>query len=163
MAEDFDFGGPYALIVAGESLHWMEWEQVLPRCRTALRPASFLAIVGGREFLDVPWVAELRELIPRYSTNRDYRARDLISELTTRGLFEEVGRRRTTAVPFRQTVADYVESIHTRNGFSRERMDPVAAAEFDLAVRAMVAPYAVADVYGGLVLSEVVWGKPLVA
>jgi SAM-dependent methyltransferase len=159
-AEAFDFAGPYALVVAGESLHWMEWHQLLPRCRDALRPGSFLAIVGGREFVDVPWGAALGQIIPRYSTNRLYRARDLIAELTSRGLFQEVGRRRTAIVPFQQTVSDYVESIHTRNGFSRERMDTAAAAEFDEAVRRLVGPYAADQVYSGYVQSDVVWGKP---
>src|SRR5215471_15938282 len=29
--EDMEFKPPYALITAGESLHWMEWGMVLPR------------------------------------------------------------------------------------------------------------------------------------
>jgi trans-aconitate methyltransferase len=161
-AEDFELVGPYTLIVAAESLHWMEWDQVLPRCRKALQPGSFLAIVDGREFVDTPWRVELGQVIPRYSTNRLYRARDLVAELTSRGLFQEVGRRKTSRVPYHQTVSDYVESIHTRNGFSRDRMDRAAAAEFDEVVRALVRPYAPAGVYHGFIQSEVVWGQPLV-
>src|SRR3712207_7136062 len=42
------------------------------------------------------------------------------------------------SVPFRQPIADYVESIHSRNGFSRERMTREAAAAFDAAVHDLV-------------------------
>jgi SAM-dependent methyltransferase len=161
-AEDFEYAGPYGLIVAGESLHWMEWDRVLPECRSALRPGSFLAILNGREFIDEPWKADLRQLIPRYSTNRLYRSFDLITELERRGLFRERGRRKTSMVPYHQTVSDYVESIHTRNGFSRQRMNPAAAEEFDGAVRRLVSPYVADDVYHGFLQSEVIWGEPLV-
>jgi SAM-dependent methyltransferase len=160
-AEEFELVGPYDLVVAGESLQWMDWYHVLPGCQEALCPGSFLAVVSGREFVDVPWGAELRQIIPKYSTNRLYRARDLIVELTSRGLFEEVGRKETSLVPYAQTIPDYVESIHTMNGFSRQRMDPAAAAEFDDAVRRLASPHARDGVYHGFVRSRVVWGKPM--
>ena len=35
---------PYALVTAGESLHWMAWEVVLPRFAAALVPGGLLAI-----------------------------------------------------------------------------------------------------------------------
>ena len=30
-AEDFGYAGPYSLIAAAESLHWMDWSLVMPR------------------------------------------------------------------------------------------------------------------------------------
>ncbi|HTK07597.1 MAG TPA: class I SAM-dependent methyltransferase [Ktedonobacteraceae bacterium] len=36
---------PYALITAGESLHWMDWDIVLPLLRSMLTPQGYLAIV----------------------------------------------------------------------------------------------------------------------
>lgn len=69
----------------------------------------------------------------------------------------------TRPVPFEQTVDDYVESLHTRNGFSRERMTAECAAEFDEAVRALVLPHSTNGVVEEDTLATVVWGLPSAA
>lgn len=151
---------PYTLITAGESLHWMEWAIVLPRFRAALDPAGFLAIVE-RATPDLPWWGAVLRLIQRHTTNREYQPYDLVAELTTRGLFRKAGRRQTAPQPFRQSVDAYIESIHSRNGFSRARMTRAAADEFDAAVRAVVAPFAQDDELHMQVVGTVIWGTPL--
>ena len=50
-AEDAPIAPPYGLVVAGESLHWMAWDVVLPRVREALAPGGMLAIVGRGEWI----------------------------------------------------------------------------------------------------------------
>ena len=52
-------------------------------------------------------------------------------ELQERDLFERVGSRETEAIEVRQTLDDFVESYHSRNGLSRDRLTPEAAAAFD--------------------------------
>lgn len=42
--ETADLRPPYSLIVTGDSLHWMDWEIVLPRFAAVLGPGRFLAI-----------------------------------------------------------------------------------------------------------------------
>lgn len=151
---------PYALVTAGESLHWMEWAVALPRLRDALAPGGFLALVG-RDTPGLPWAADLLALIRRYTTNREYQPYDLIAELELRGLFRKVGEHRTAPVPFRQTVAGYIESIHSRNGFSRDRMTDGAAVAFDAAVGDLLVPFC--DDEGMLamtVVGQIVWGRP---
>lgn len=37
---------PYALVVAGDSLHWMDWPVIVPRIRDVLSPNGSLGIVG---------------------------------------------------------------------------------------------------------------------
>jgi ubiquinone/menaquinone biosynthesis C-methylase UbiE len=44
-AEDVALNGPYALITAGKSLHWMDWDVVLPRFARVLTARGVLAIV----------------------------------------------------------------------------------------------------------------------
>ena len=73
-AEDFPFGGPYSLIAAAESLHWMEWSVVLPRVWASLAEGGFLAIVGRRRRFPKDLGAALDALIPRFSTNQEYRS-----------------------------------------------------------------------------------------
>jgi len=159
-AERFEFRGPYSLVLAAESLHWMDWGTVLARIAAALEPRGFLVLADGRALVNMPWASELEKLIPKYSTNRDYRPYDLVAELTRRGAFREVGRSTTRCVPFDQPLVDYIESFHTRNGFSRERMIRERAAEFDQAVRTLVLPYCPSGVIHGETCAVLIWGSP---
>jgi SAM-dependent methyltransferase len=159
-AENFAFRGPYSLVVASESLHWMDWAVVLPKIAAALRPGAFLTLAEGRSLSDVPWSADLAPLIARYSTNRDFRPYDLVTELTRRGLFREIGRHRTSPSSFAQSIDDYVESFHTRNGFSRERMTAKAASEFDELLRRAVLRHCADETVRGETRANLVWGIP---
>jgi SAM-dependent methyltransferase len=158
-AEDAPLDPPYALVTAGQSLHWMDWAVVLPRLRDALTPRGVLAIVGQREG-PYPWDAEVLKVIQRSSTNTRYRPYDLIAELETRRLFEVVGRTLTEPVAYTRTVSEYVESFHARNGLSRDRLDPAVAAAFDREVTALVAPHADGGVLRLNVAGNIVWGRP---
>jgi hypothetical protein len=137
----------------------MDWPVALPRLRDALVPGGYLAIVG-RGAPPPPWAGELQRLIDRYSTNRDYQPYDLVEELEARGLFRKAGEHHTAPVPFRQSLDDYVESIHSRNGFSRDRMTPRAAAEFDAAVKTLVSRACPGGTVEMQVASTIVWGWP---
>ncbi len=53
-AEDVELEPPYALVTAGESLHWMEWNVVLPRLARALTAHGMLAIAFVEE-QPAPW------------------------------------------------------------------------------------------------------------
>lgn len=159
-AEDGVYRAPYALVVAAESLHWMEWAVVLPRIGRALSPRGRLALVLGRGFTQEPWREGLDALIRAYSTNRDYAPYNLVDELTSRGLFTPDGGVRTAPVPFMQSVAAYVASFHARNGLSRERMG-ARAAEFDAQLTAVVHPYAHAAELSFQLVADIVWGHPV--
>lgn len=160
-AEDFKYDEQYGLIVAGVSLHWMDWYAVLPRMARSMSEDAFLAIVGGREEVNFPWQEELKVLYSRYSTNRDFEPYNFIDELTQRSLFEVVGRKQTAPVTHRQAVDDYIEKIHSRNGFSRERMTAESAAAFDSEVRAALAPHVNDGVVAFDVVTTITWGRPL--
>lgn len=163
-AEDVELQPPYALATAGDSLHWMDWDVVLPRLAGALSPNASLAILSVDGYLTFEDEA-LREgvvaLIRRYSTLREWRPDfDLIAELTTGGLFEERGRVETAPVPFRQSISDYVESFHARASLARRRMEPGEAAAFDAALTELLRTR-VGDTVELAVRGRVVWGRPL--
>jgi len=138
--EEAELAPPYGLVVAAESLHWTDWEVSLPRIAEILAPDALLAIIV-REHVPPPWHLELTAALNRYSTNRDYRAYDLVEELRARRLFRVKGDMSTLRTPRLQPVEDYIECFHSRSGFSRQRMPREDAAAFDAAVRAMVAPF----------------------
>ena len=160
-AEEFAYDARYSLIVAGASLHWMDWYKVIPRMAGALSDLGYLAIVGGRGIDTAPWVDGLNEIIPRYSTNKDFQPYDLLDELERRRLFSVVGRKRTAPQKYSMRIDQYVELFHARNGFSRQRMDPHSAIEFDAAVRELVDPHTPEGVLTFNVTTGITWGHPL--
>jgi SAM-dependent methyltransferase len=150
---------PYGLAVAGESLHWTNWDLTFPRIAAALAPGAVLALVGRGE-APKPWDTELRTLIARYSTNRDFAPYDLIEELESRGHFEVLGRARTDDVPFSQSREEFIDALHSRNGFSRTRMGVVSKV-FDAKFRDLLFGHGVQDSVSFGTWAEIVWGRPL--
>jgi SAM-dependent methyltransferase len=157
--EDAPLHPPYGLITAGECLHWMEWEVVLPRFRALLAPGGVLALIG-RGALPAPWGDAMPALLSRFSTNREFQPYDLVTELTTRGLFTVHGACVTLPEAVTQTVAGYVESFHSRNGFSRDRMTPENAAAFDAQLAELVRPWAMDGRLMHRHVAEITWGMP---
>ena len=157
--EDVELNPPYALVTAGESLHWMDWNVVLPRFHRMLTPGGYLAIIQ-KDSLPEPWFAGLREIIPQYTTNKDFYAFNMIEALERHGLFQKVGEKTTAPVPFVQSIDDYIESFHSRNGFSRERMTPAQADGFDQETREILLKSHSDGMLEMQVTSSVVWGIP---
>ena len=157
--EEAAFQPPYALITAGESLYWMAWEVVFPRFHRLLTPGGYLAIVArGTE--PQPWDADVRALSERYSTTQEEVPYDLTEELEQHHLFQSQGVLHTRPVPFVQSAEAYVQALHSRNGFSRERMGEQAARAFGEEVRKAIAPFLQKGRLHLSVVSTVVWGLP---
>jgi trans-aconitate methyltransferase len=70
-AEDVELEPPYALVTAGESLHWMEWGVVLPRFAHVVTPHGMLAIIYIVD-QPVPWHDGYRQLVQRFTNNPSY-------------------------------------------------------------------------------------------
>jgi ubiquinone/menaquinone biosynthesis C-methylase UbiE len=157
--EDVQLMPPYALMTAGESLHWMDWETLLPRLQPLLTPHAMLVILEI-EYGPVPWSEALRALIQRYSTIHDYQHVDLVAALDQRRLFSVVGKRRTEPVPFVQSLKAYIESFHGRASLSRARMPSEDAAAFDQALRHLVSAVNPDQVELPIVV-DIIWGKPV--
>ena len=157
--EEVSLFPPYALVTAGQSLHWMEWDIVLPRFRAMLTPRGYLAIVGS-EAMPTPWDGDEIRIIKRFSTNPNYQPIDLIEELERRGLFEQYGEEETTPVVFIQSLEDYIESFHARSSFSRGHMTKEAADGFDEELKQVVSRYCVDGKVELQIVGTVAWGRP---
>src|SRR5205823_12479112 len=110
-AEDVELEPPYALAVAGDSLHWMEWEIVLPKLARALAPGAPLAIVSAGA-QQPPWADALWEIIKRYSTMQDFEQYNLLDQLRRRHLFEPLGEDTVGREAFDRTVDEYIDALH---------------------------------------------------
>lgn len=158
--EDFAYDTRYSLIVAGASLHWMDWYDVLPRMAGALSDHGYLAIVGGHE-IDAPWVDDLKTILRTYSTSKDRGSFNVIDQLEHRNLYSVVGRRGTTPTKYQISLERYVDLLHARTGFSRQRMGQKSAEKFDATVRDLVSPYIRGDRLSLEMVTNITWGHPL--
>ncbi len=158
-AEEVETQPPYALITAGESLHWMDWGVVLPRFARLLTPSGMLAIVYIEDHLD-PWHEGYVQIVRRYSTNPTYVPFDWVAELEKHQLFQKLGERTTAPVSVKQTTQDFVAAQHARSALSLESMTAEQAARFDTEMRALLAPYAHDGLLTLTVVGGITWGKP---
>jgi SAM-dependent methyltransferase len=154
--------GPYALVVAAASLHWMDWERTLPRFAALLAPAGALALVEDMAQPN-PWDAAVGPILGRYSMNTDFAPYSILSvaaELERRRLFQLRGAHTTAPAAFRQSIGEWVESFHARNGFSRDRMSAETASACDAELRAAVGPFCPDGVVEQSIAARVLWGAP---
>jgi SAM-dependent methyltransferase len=158
-AESAPLDPPYGLMVAGQSLAWMEWSIVLPRWRSALSTRAFVAIVE-RTWDSAPWRPALTPVIARYSTNREYRPYDLLNELSTRNLYRVVGRQ---VLPGGVTadVERVIDALHSQNGLARCALGEARSRAFDDEVRGLLAPFVEDERIVIPAGAEVTWGNPV--
>ena len=156
-AETAPLTGPFDLALAAQSFHWFDWPRACARI-VDLVPTRRLALVEGRYEVESPWGDALRGLFAQYSTNRAFEPYDLVDELVSRGLFTTTDRARLGPERFTQSVDDYVQSMHSQNGFSLDRMTPESSRAFDAAVRALVMPHA-RPLLDLQIETRVTWGR----
>jgi SAM-dependent methyltransferase len=160
-AETAPLGGPYALVTAGASLHWMSWRPTLERLAAAATANAFLAIVE-HGYHDPPWRAGLNAVIARHSRSPGYDPDfSLPDALAAAGLFEVAGHASTRPEPFRQRTEDYIEQLHSTASLAREWMPPAEAAAFGREVRAVVAPFAADGELETRIVARLTWGRIL--
>ncbi len=157
---------PYCLITAGASMHWFDWDVVFPRFARLLT-ADGLFVAVGMKHERPDWMREeLGPALARFSMNKafaPYSAAGILAELAEQGLFRLMGSAQTDTIEWRQPIGEWVESIHARNGFSRDRMDPRAAAEADALFAEIATRHA--DSGDGMIThryaGRLLWGRPL--
>jgi SAM-dependent methyltransferase len=159
--EEVPLNPPYALITSGSSFHWMNWDMLLPHCRTMLTAHGNMAAVS-RHVLPPPWQGGLAEIRSQFATHHNERsARRVVEELVERGLFQILGQRETAPIPFNQSIDDFIEGLHSRSGLSRERMSAETAAEFDRQIRNLLLPLYGESMIPFQVVGKIIWGRPV--
>ena len=157
--EEAPLAPPYALITAGSSIHWTDWEVAFPRFRRMLTPHGFLALIYRRT-LPMPWDADLTTLRAQFSPRPDQRRPNAVAELEARGLFQWDGEQETAPVPFVQSIDDFIEGLHSRRQWARHRMGEQQAAAFDRQVKALLVQCHPDGLLPLQVSATVTWGRP---
>ncbi len=160
-AEDLDLeDASVGLAIAGASLHWMDPARLFPKLARALAPGARLAIVGGDEPADAPWIDAYRAAIQGWVArlggtwnDPDHRHRLTRHE----PWFAEQGRETFTA-RVRQPVATLIEGEHSRATWARSKMGGLAD-RFDADLRALLDPWALDGAVEFDVTTKVIWGR----
>jgi SAM-dependent methyltransferase len=155
--EEVPLAPPYALITAGSSIHWLEWEKAFPLFRRILTPAGSLALVY-RKTLPMPWDAGVRELRAHFLPGGGHSAAHVAQELEARGFFHKQGERETAPVPFFQSIDDFIEGLHSH--FSQHHLGPQPAAGFDQQMRTLLLHHHPDAILLLHVMGLVIWGRP---
>jgi SAM-dependent methyltransferase len=157
--EDAELDPPYALVVAGDSIHWLDWDRALPRFASVLGADGLLAIVHRDWLNDERVRARLRPIYERHSWNADFTPLDPATELERRGLFERQGELETSA-PWRPTLDELVGVHFSTSGLARDRVrDPDGlAADLSAEIEQTLEPEDAR--YDLDVVARIVWGRP---
>ncbi|MEN3267141.1 class I SAM-dependent methyltransferase [Pseudonocardia sp.] len=160
-AERMTACGPYGLVTAGASLHWMDPTTTLDRIDRLLAPSAVLAVVDQR-YHQLPWQDALIEVIVAHTRNSTYDPGfSLPDALAKQGLFDIHGRSETGPVTFTQPVRDYIEQFHSTASLARELMSADEATRFDDKVAAVVREYEQDGQLSFPITASVVWGRPI--
>lgn len=158
--EDAPLDPPYALVVAGDSVHWFDWPRTIPRFAQVLSLRGVLALVY-REWLRGSEVrAGLAEVYARHGANSDFLPLDPVRELERRGLFQPLGEDATMSEPWTPTLEELVGCHHSQNSFIIEKMrDPAAFDEEVAAVVEELVPKR-GERFELDVAATIIWGRP---
>jgi SAM-dependent methyltransferase len=158
--ETADLTGPYALVTAGASIHWMPWEQTFARIVPHLTPNAQLVVIEHGP-VDMPWWGDLVKVIERHSRKQNHDPKfSAVDAIRERGLLDVTGTARTSPVVHHQRVADYIEQFHSTSSLARDLMSADEAAEFDAGVEAAVRPFVMDGVLELKIQAELSWGRP---
>ena len=153
--EDVQLQPPYALVTAGESMHWMDWDIVMPLLNEMLVDGAYLAMIE-RRIQPVIWHL-LGDVVSRYRTDTYDPQQHNHQE---QSLFQKIGESTTEPFTLVQPLDEVIESYHSRAGFSRERMGATQAAAFDREAKIALLTSYPDGIVPFQICAQVVWGIP---
>ncbi len=166
-AEDYHWTGRYDIVTAGTSIHWLDHSRVFPKIANC---AKTLAVITGDEPAPPPcgqeaWSVFLRPWLARLATSnpgvcREYDPAAIEWKAKRHEAWMDISGREQFAFTFRQSIADFIESQHSRATWSRAVMGNVLAKEFDQGLADLVRPCAMEGVLELHMMSELSWGTP---
>ena len=161
--ETADLDGPYALVTAGASIHWMPWEETFARIVPHLTPNAQLVVIEHGP-VDMPWWPGVLQATQKHSRKKNHDPNySVVEAIRERGLLDLTGTARTAPVTYHQKIADYVEQFHSTSSLARDLMSTEEAADFDAIVEEAVRPYANDGLLELTIQAELSWGRPKTA
>lgn len=157
-SEEAPLNGPYGLITAGASIHWMDAARTMPRLAAALATGAKLALIDmsvGEHPLP-----EMIDLIIRYSEVEHHKELSgVVTDLEASGHFSREGERRTATSVVRRSLNEYLEFLHSTSTLARVRLG-TRAQQFDEDVRALFERRGMTEIEREYA-ATVIWGLPM--
>lgn len=161
-AEDAALSGPYDLVAAGSSIHWMQHEIVFPKLANALGQNGLVAIISGDEVSAAPWLEEWTQFklgwLRKVGQTPDVAG--IANALRSYEPWVDVAGAREFSHVFQQSIADFIECQHSRATWARSAMGGALASAFDADLQEMLRPHASDGLVCYELSSTLVWGRP---
>jgi len=164
LAEDASFrSGTYDLVVAAQSIHWMDQERLLPRLRRCVRPEHILAVVSGDHAFDPPWEDDWQKFLEKWVPKiTGITLRETKRRRSSRNRYQRfvdvAGEQDLVSDPVSQSVDDFVNCQHSRDTFAFSKLGEQTEA-FDSELREIVSPHAANDTLTFRVRTNLTWGQ----
>ena len=158
--EEAALAPPYALVVAGDSVHWFDWSTALPRFQQLLGDEGLLAVVHRDWLRDERARERLRPIYARHSWNADFAPLEPVEELERRGLFVKTGEHVSAPAAWRPTLDEIVEGHFSMSGFAPSRLNDAAAFARDVRDALSTTLTPTSGRYELDVVSSIAWGMP---
>jgi SAM-dependent methyltransferase len=154
--------GPYDLVTAGASLHWMKHDIVFPTLAARLAPGGLVAVLNGDDAFEPPWQAEYTEFLRRWLARlgRTLNPAAFKAELDSYKPWLDIKGERDFIFEHTETIAGYIACQHSRATWTRAVMGEALAHEFDEDLAFTLAPFARAGRLHYGVKSNLIWGTP---
>jgi SAM-dependent methyltransferase len=165
--EAFEPGERFDLVACGSAIHWMDPRVQFPKLA---RWTDLLVVLGNDPLFPAPappcgrraWVDFLCEWRERTGRAPPAAWRDpgqATPPAAPHHAWMDLAGREMFAFPFSQSVEDFVASCHSRVSWPRSQMGALAA-EFDVALDALMRPHSNAGMLELEIVSELTWGAP---
>lgn len=158
-AENLSLDKKYSLIVAGDSIHWMDWETIFPKFKRILSKEGYLVLVTRQEKTD--WDALLLELIKRYSLIKNFKSIDLPNLLQINHYWKIIDEFSAKPIKYEINLEDYIQSFHSRTSLAINDMDKKERVKFDEGIREISLPFSKNKNITLSSISKMTWGIPL--
>ncbi len=142
-AETAQLNGPYSLITAGVSLHWMDPAIVFPKLAAEVAPQGALALISGDGPTESDWHDEWRSFVRRW-VNRmggNFNSSWFRTMTTAHLPWIDIKEQLKFRHELTQSVEDFVECQHSRETFARKAMGEELARAYDRELSELLMPY----------------------
>ncbi len=155
-------GAPFDLIVAAESIHWMDHHRLFPRLRQHVSDAYIFAVIEGDDAYEPPWQADWERFLAKWIhrlTDQVYTPGGQEPFLRTYETWIDVmGECDFISEACTQHVNDFIACQHSRHTFTPRALGPQMQM-FDAELAELLKPHVIEDQIEFVVKTRLTWGN----
>ena len=166
LAESTDLvGGPFDLVVAAASIHWMDQEVVFPRLLDVVSSNHLFAVIEGDGAYDPPWQQDWDDFLKYWIFELKREQYEPQSGNSAHHKFMTryrqhvniAGDRWVMSGTINQKLSDFILCQHSRDTFAPSKLG-ARIRQFDAELESILRPFAVEDLLSYRVRTSMTWG-----